>query len=109
MHLAAIEGHLSTVELLVLSGFNPNARDRTLKTPLHYSSLYGHESVSDTLIKAGSDLMARDSLGRSSIHFAASSPSALVLQLILATKPELVNDLDHKRRTPLHYCVWNST
>lgn len=24
-------------------------------------------------------------------------------------KPELANDLDHRRRSPLHYCVWNSS
>jgi len=70
-----IEGHLTIVELLVMSGFNPNARDRTLKTPLHYASLHGHETIADTLLKAGADIMARDSLGRSSIHFAASCPS----------------------------------
>jgi ankyrin repeat protein len=29
--------------------------------------------------------------------------------LLLSTKPELVNDLDHKRRSPLHYGVWNSS
>lgn len=73
--MATIEGHLSIVEILLMSGFNPNCRDRTLKTPLHYGCLHGHETIVDTLLKAGADIMARDSLGRSCIHFAASCPS----------------------------------
>lgn len=76
MHVATIEGHLSIVEILLMSGFNPNCRDRTLKTPLHYGCLHGHETIVDTLLKAGADITARDSLGRSCIHFAASCPSA---------------------------------
>ena len=34
-------GHTSLVEFLLLKGFRPNARDRTLKTPLHIAAFYG--------------------------------------------------------------------
>ena len=89
--------------------FNVNSRDRTLKTPLHLASLYGWDAIVDTLIRTGADIITRDSLGRSSIHFAASGSSSNILRLLIATKPELVNDNDHKKRTPLHYCVYNKT
>jgi ankyrin repeat protein len=60
------------------------------------------------LLRTGGDIQARDSIGRSATHFAACGPSSILLSLMIATRPESVNDLDHKRRSPLHYCVWNS-
>ena len=41
VHLAAADGHLSVLEYLVHKGFNVDARDRTLKTPLHYACMNG--------------------------------------------------------------------
>jgi ankyrin repeat protein len=104
-----MEGRTGTVELLLMSGFNPNARDRLLRTPLHMAALYGWDGCADTLLRTGADVNARDSLGRSAVHFASCGPSAILLSLLIATRPELANDLDHKRRSPLHYCVWNSS
>lgn len=63
------------MEFLLLKGFHPNARDRSLKTPLHLSAYYGHETVSDVLIKNGADLLAKDASGRTSFHYACGSTS----------------------------------
>ena len=109
LHIVANDGYLSIVELLIMNGFNVNARDRTLKTPLHYACLNGHDSVADTLIKSGADVKAKDSLGRSSIHFSVCSSSAILPQLMLSIKPELINDLDNRGRNPMHFAVFNST
>jgi ankyrin repeat protein len=109
LHICAQEGKAAIVELLLLNNFNPNARDRLLRTPLHYAALHGWDAVADTLLRTGADILAKDSLGRSAIHFAACGSSSVLLTLLLTSRPELVNDLDHKRRCPLHYGVWNSS
>lgn len=74
-----MEGKAAIVELLILNSFNPNARDKMLRTPLHYAALYGWDSVADTLLRAGADILAKDSLGRSSMHFAACGPSSIIM------------------------------
>lgn len=79
MHIAAMEGRTGTLELLLMHGFNPNARDRVLRTPLHLAALYGWDACGDTLLRTGGDILARDSLGRSAVHFAACGPSAVLL------------------------------
>ena len=70
LHLCSQRGHITLVEYLLLKGFNPNARDRTLKTPLHLACQYGHEVIADALIKYGALIEVKDSCGRSPFHYA---------------------------------------
>lgn len=42
LHHAAREGRTSAADYLMTKGFKVNARERTLKTPLHYACLFGH-------------------------------------------------------------------
>ena len=51
-----MEGRTGTVEFLILSGFNINARDKILRTPLHYSALYGWDGCCDALLRGGADI-----------------------------------------------------
>lgn len=48
LHHAAREGHITVSEYLIGKGFRVNARDRTLKTPMHYASLFGHSLLMGT-------------------------------------------------------------
>ena len=79
MHVSAESGKSAIVELLLLNNFNPNARDRSLKTPLHYAALHGWDAVADTLLRTGGDILAKDNIGRSSIHLACCGPSSVLL------------------------------
>ena len=57
--MAAIEGHTQIADYLIMEGFNVDARDRTLKTPLHYACLHGFETIADLFLKNGADIEAR--------------------------------------------------
>ncbi|MCO4098038.1 MAG: glutaminase A [Gemmatimonas sp.] len=53
LHLAAAEGHLDVVQLLLDAGVSPNPRDRWGGTPLDDALGGGHELVADTLNRLG--------------------------------------------------------
>lgn len=42
LHVSVIEGRYEITEYLILENFKVNARDKTLKTPLHYSCMFGN-------------------------------------------------------------------
>jgi ankyrin repeat protein len=60
LHIAAKEGYEVLVEYLLAEGFGINARDRELKTALHYSCIQNQEVVSGILIEKKCDTFARD-------------------------------------------------
>ena len=58
LHLAAIHGHGSIVEVLVDLGVDINVGDVDGMTPLHLAAFYGHALVAVTLVERGADLVA---------------------------------------------------
>jgi ankyrin repeat protein len=115
LHHAAREGRTSVADYLITKGFKVNARERTLKTPLHYACLFGHAVLAgtiyltgDLLLKKGADIVAKDCSGRTCFHFACCSWSSETIALVLGLKPELINLGDNIGRTGIHYAVWNS-
>jgi ankyrin repeat protein/L-ascorbate metabolism protein UlaG (beta-lactamase superfamily) len=66
LHLAALKGFKTTVELLVSKNAEINAIDGKGLTPLQYASLYGHRSAADFLISKGAiPKKCRDNFGPS--------------------------------------------
>jgi ankyrin repeat protein len=55
LHLAAANGHVSTVETLLHNNANPNARDRTGRTALALAEAAGHRDVVARLRAAGGE------------------------------------------------------
>jgi len=50
LHHAAREGRTGVADYLMTKGYRVNARERTLKTPLHYACLFGHAVLAGTQI-----------------------------------------------------------
>jgi len=92
-----------------MKGFNPNARDRQLKTPLFVAATKGHELICDVLVKYGGDLLTRDCQGRSPLHYACLGFSASLITLMIGMKPELIDLADNEDLFPLHFAVLNQT
>jgi ankyrin repeat protein len=63
LHLAALEGHIDVVELLLREGSPPNATEAHGLTPLHYAVLRGQETIVSLLLAAGADANFRSSPG----------------------------------------------
>ena len=59
LHLAAANGHLILVHVLVQAGASLDSMDSLLQTPVMLSIDNGHTLVSQYLVKAGSSLDAR--------------------------------------------------
>ena len=62
-HLAAREGHLECLKLLIKAGCDVMAKDRYQMMAHHVAAQGGHPECLEVLIKAGCDVMAEDKVG----------------------------------------------
>lgn len=76
LHLAAWQGHVTIVQLLLLHGADVNALGERGKTALHYAIEHDHPDVVEVLISHGADLQLADSEGLSPMAMAARAYSA---------------------------------
>jgi len=87
LHLAAKEGHLKCVELLLSKGANPKLEDINHCNPFHYSCNHNRVQVSETLLNWDpSLLLSRDKYGWTGLHWAVSGRSVHCVQLLLKWK-----------------------
>ena len=68
LHIAAMNGHVECVELLLHANANLVARDDQLQTPLHLACRYGRLAVVRNLVETGADIELEDRNGRTPIH-----------------------------------------
>ena len=71
LHHAALNGHTSTAELLLMNGASIEATDRDGNTPLHLSTWKGHIDVVKLLLDNGASIHAINSYFNTSLHLAA--------------------------------------
>jgi len=64
LHLAARDGRIAIIKLLISRGAQVNNKDVTGQTPLHRAAHWGHLDVVDFLVKSGADIFAVDSLNQ---------------------------------------------
>ena len=58
-----------------MKGLNANAREKTLKTPLHLASKQGHVNICEILLKNGADILCKDFSGAMGFHYSCTSES----------------------------------
>ncbi|MFV3407024.1 ankyrin repeat domain-containing protein [Bdellovibrio bacteriovorus] len=68
--LAAYNGHLSLVSLLISCRADVNSRDNSGNTILMGVAFKGHDKVARQLLRAGADLNARNPKGQTALSFA---------------------------------------
>ncbi|KAI1299277.1 Ankyrin-3 [Halotydeus destructor] len=105
MHMAAQNGHESTVRLLMnFKGVHVDEPTEVQKsTPMHYAAQGGHLLVAGLIIsRSANSLILTDKQGRTCVHLAASAGHKEMVALLLGQGAEL-NTQDKKMWTPLHY------
>ncbi len=64
LHIAAVNGDLRTVELLLKAGQDVNQRGDMGCTALHYAKMNGRQEVADFLVAHGADIRAINDFGK---------------------------------------------
>ena len=59
LHQSALLGHKKTIESLIASGEDVNAKDKDGHTPLHYAARDGRKEIAEILITMGAHLNAK--------------------------------------------------
>ncbi|PSR90062.1 E3 ubiquitin-protein ligase XBAT31 [Actinidia chinensis var. chinensis] len=114
LHIAAANGQIEIVSMLLGRSVKPDLLNRHKQTPLMLAAMHGRFSCVQTLIEAGANILMFDSVnGRTCLHYAAYYGHSDCLQVILSAArsshvaaswgySRFVNIRDGKGATPLH-------
>jgi len=114
LHVAAANGQIEIVSMLLDRSVKPDVLNRRRQTPLMLAAMHGKISCVQKLIEAGANILMFDSThGRTCLHYAAYYGHSDCLQAILSAArsshvaaswgyARYVNIRDGKGATPLH-------
>ncbi|KAL0460580.1 UNVERIFIED_CONTAM: putative E3 ubiquitin-protein ligase XBAT31 [Sesamum latifolium] len=114
LHIAAANGQIEILSLLLNRSVKPDMLNRHKQTPLMLAAMHGKISCVKKLIESGANILMFDSLnGRTCLHYAAYYGHSDCLQAILSAArtsqvsaswgySRFVNIRDSKGATPLH-------
>ncbi|KAE8678917.1 putative E3 ubiquitin-protein ligase XBAT31 [Hibiscus syriacus] len=114
LHIAAANGQIEILLMLLEKSSNPDVLNRLKQTPLMLAAMHGKISCVKRLIEAGANILTFDSLhGRTCLHFAAYYGHPDCLEAILSAArsspiavswgfARFVNVRDARGATPLH-------
>ncbi|PIN22005.1 26S proteasome regulatory complex, subunit PSMD10 [Handroanthus impetiginosus] len=114
LHIAAANGQIEILSLLLDRSVKPDVLNRHKQTPLMLAAMHGKISCVKKLIEADANILMFDSLnGRTCLHYAAYYGHSDCLELILSAARDshvsaswgysrFVNIRDSKGATPLH-------
>lgn len=114
LHIAAANGQIEILSMLLDQSICPDLLNRHKQTPLMLAAMHGKISCVLKLLQAGANILMFDSLhGRTCLHYAAYYGHADCLQAILAAAhsshvalswgfSRFVNIRDGRGATPLH-------
>ncbi|KAL3653143.1 putative E3 ubiquitin-protein ligase xbat31 [Castilleja foliolosa] len=114
LHIAAANGQIEVLSMLLDRSVKPDLLNRIKQTPLMLAAMHGKISCVTKLIESGANILMFDSYnGRTCLHYAAYYGHSDCLQLILSAArtsqvasswgySRFVNIRDGKGATPLH-------
>jgi len=108
LHLAAQEGRLEMVKILVAEAAPLESTDDDGFTCLHLACEYGRKEVVDFLISSAASILEKpDTKGLTSLHHAAMKGHVDICKALLKANKGLLNIEDKDGRTCFQWCVEN--
>jgi ankyrin repeat protein len=103
LHLAALQGFTSMVELLLVHhGADVHSQDRRGNSALHDASFRGEEGVVRVLLQHNADVNTKRNDGRTPLHLACDDHRLNIARLLLSLGADIAL-IDQVSRTPLDY------
>jgi ankyrin repeat protein len=104
LHVAARNGHVAVVQLLLDNGACVDAKDAYGLMPIHWAARRGREAVVRLLLGRGIDVNVRDANGGTPMHRAAEGGHIKIVRL-LSVRGANVNMEDTSNSAPIHYAA----
>jgi len=106
LDIAVIGRQLKVIQLLLVNGANPNAKDSLGDTPLLTAVMFDFDSanVVEMLLTNKADVDATNNKGDTPLHFAAMLGRYNPAKVLLDYKAD-VNAKDNEGNTPLHFAA----
>ena len=82
IHVAARNGTLDDVRILVVNGADINKPGELSMTALHYAAMRGHSKVVEFLLSKGASNTARDDFGQTALKVALNGSHHDVIELL---------------------------
>ena len=86
------------------TGASVDARDKLMRTPLHFAVMRGHAEVTRMLLAAGADIEAQNNHTRRPLWFAVEKDDVNMARLLLDSRAS-IHARGDKDKTPLHWAV----
>ncbi len=106
LHVAAREGHLEVIKVVLKAGVPIDIGDNEESTALDVAAIYGHVEVAEYLLKKGAALDHADVNGLTPLHFAAYNIQPEVAALLIERGAD-VGAATVNGSTPLHGAAYN--
>ncbi|XP_059620222.1 GA-binding protein subunit beta-1 [Phlebotomus argentipes] len=106
LHLAAMNNHLETCQVLLKAGLNKDARTKVDRTPLHFAVYEGHKHIVELLVSNQCDIDARDMLRMSPLHWAVEKRHKKIVDILLRHGAD-PNAESKFRKTPISMALEN--
>ena len=108
LHVAAREGSVQALQLLLDFGASVDNKDGSGRTALMVCCEYGNCSAAVFLLNSGADPETLDLAGRNAFHLACCADSVEISLALLSRRPALLESADRVGRTGLFYAVLNA-
>ncbi|KAK1468851.1 hypothetical protein CMEL01_00618 [Colletotrichum melonis] len=105
--VAAEEGNVAIISLLLVNGADPHFADKTGQTPLWVAAGKGHLDATRSLVDAGARVDMINSADQSPLFIAAAEGHSNVVQYLLQVGADSKLE-DQNGRTPLAFAVYRS-
>ena len=99
LHLAAKQGNLELIKMLLDYQADVQAKNIQGWTPLHFAALTGQVEAIQVLLYNKAAIEAKDDLGQTPLHLAALAGQVAAVQLLINHQASVVA-IDYKGRTP---------